>query len=174
MKDLTKMREALQDAIKWREPEVKVSTSELQSVLNRLDRFQEHGEQVPKQFGYIISDDLRNMRNGTHMFAKVKRRNSGRFDCPIYFMTMPKPDPCPVPGGIYYNAEDDSFYSDFDNEGMGAAFWQNWRRRKADFPQQRMPELQRKILQDLEDCMVDLDSPEPTHFFGLTNLAEKT
>ncbi len=177
MKDLTSLREALQDAIKWRDSTLKVSTSDLQSVLDRMDRFLEHGDQLPKLFGYIITDDLRNMRKGTHMFAKVKRRNTGRFDCPIYFMDMPEPELGPIPNDVYYNEGEDYFFSERSGRNMGGAFWQMWRRRKADFPQRRMTSAERETLQDLEDCMPDLDAPPPEHFSGIdviTQPLEKT
>ncbi|WP_288077378.1 hypothetical protein [Pseudomonas sp.] len=167
MIDLTYLRAELSKAYQENQKTVLVDRAELQSVIDRLHRFQEHGDQVPKLFGFIISDDLRNMRRGSHMFAKVKRRNTGRFDCPIYFMDMPKADPNPVPDDVYYNAEEDNFYSEITNYSMGGAFWQTWRRRKADFPQRRMTEMERQTLDDLEDCMPDLSAPAPTHFSGI-------
>jgi hypothetical protein len=167
MIDLTYLRAELSKAYQENQKTVLVDRAELQSVIDRLHRFQEHGDQVPKLFGFIISADLRNMRQGTHMFAKVKRKNSGRFDCPIYYLDMPKADH-PVPEDVYYNAEDGNFYSELTGSGMGGAFWQTWRRRRDDFPQRRMTDLERHGLEDLEDCMPDLSAPPLTHYSGLT------
>lgn len=159
MMDLTYLRAELAKAYQEGQKTVLVDRAELQSVIDRLHRFQEHGDQVPKLFGYIISDDLRNMRKGTHMFAKVKRRGTGRFDCPIYFMDMPKPNAHPIPEDVYYRPLEDAFYSELDDRPMGMAFWQTWRRRKADFPRRRMTDQERQELEELEDCMPDLNMP---------------
>ena len=177
MNDLTFLRVELLTAQKEGQRRVTVSTADLQSILHRLDRHEEHGEKVPHLFGYIISDDLRNMRRGTHMFAKVKRRNTGRFDCPIYYIDLPRPDLPPVPPDVYYSASEDTFFSEHDGEKLGMAFWQTWRKRKADFPKRRMTSAERETLKDLEDCMPDLDAPPPTQFSGLDVLtapSEKT
>lgn len=177
MMDLTYLRAELSKAYQENQKTVLVDRAELQSVIDRLHRFQEHGDQVPKLFGFIISDDLRNMRRGSHMFAKVKRRNTGRFDCPIYFMDMPEPELGPIPNDVYYNEGEDYFFSERSGRNMGGAFWQMWRRRKADFPQRRMTSAERETLQDLEDCMPDLDAPPPEHFSGIdviTQPLEKT
>lgn len=169
MKDLTYLRAELSKAYQEGQKTVLVDRAELQSAIDRLHRLQEHGDQTPKLFGYIISDDLRSMRRGEHMFAKVKRRNSGRFDCPIYFMDLPKtdPEPGPVPEDVYYNAEEDYFFSDVTGRNMGGAFWQTWRRRREDFPQRRSTARERQFLEELEDCMPDLSAPLPTHFSGI-------
>ena len=178
MIDLTYLQAELVRAHQEGRKNIMVDRSELQSIVHRLQRFQEHGDQVPKLFGFIISNDLRNMRAGTHMFAKVKRRNSGRFDCPIYYLDVPRADPSPVPEDVYYNAVDDSFYSEVSGRNMGGAFWQIWRRRKADFPKRRMTDQESKELDDLEDCMPDfrfLDDNAPAYFSGILSATpEKT
>lgn len=172
MKDLTYLRAELSKAYQEGQKTVMVDRAELQSVIDRLHSLQEHGDQVPKPFGFIISADLRNMRQGSHMFAKVKRRNTGRFDCPIYFMDMPdkEPEPGPVPEDVYYDEGEDYFFSDVSGRNMGGVFWQTWRRRKADFPQRRSTPRERRFLEELEDCMPDLNAPLPTHFSGIVSI----
>ena len=174
MIDLTYLQAELVRAHQEGQKTIMVDRSELQSIVHRLQRLQEHSDQVPKLFGYIISNDLRNMRSGSHMFAKVKRRNTGRFDCPIYYLELPnaEPDPGPVPENVYYNAAEDYFFSDVSGRNMGGAFWQTWRRRKADFPQRRSTPRERQFLEELEDCMPDLSAPPPTHFSGISAVSE--
>lgn len=158
MKDLTYMRAALVKAYQEGEKTINVDRAELQSVVDRLFRLQEHSDKVPKLLGYIIGNDLRNMRLGHHMFAKIKRKNTGRFDCPVYFLEMPKPteapDAAPVPTDVYYDVDSDQFHSMHDNRCLGIAFWQVWRNRKDDFP--GLPGSE-----ELEDCMPDFDSMDP-------------
>lgn len=158
MKDLTYMRAELVMAYQEGRKTITVDRAELQSIVDRLHRLQEHSDKVPKLLGYIIGNDLRNMRLGHHMFAKIKRKNTGRFDCPVYFLEMPKateaPEVAPVPPDVYYDAEGDHFYSKHDNRCMGMAFWQVWRNRRLDFPS--WPENK-----ELEDCMPDFDSMDP-------------
>jgi hypothetical protein len=155
MIDLTYLRAELVRAQQEGQSLVRVSASELQSVINRLDRHEEHGDKVPKLFGYIISSDLRNLRVGSHMFAKVKRKGTGRFDCPVYFLDMPDQEKPPVPDGVYYDADADYFYSELNGTGMGMAFWEAWRKRKDDFPARPMTAMERQALEDLDDCIPD-------------------
>lgn len=70
-----------------------VSVAELHSLLHKLEHLEElvrRTGKIPRSAGYAISQDLRNLCSGTHMFLKVKRKPTGRFDCPLYFLEIPK------------------------------------------------------------------------------------
>lgn len=68
---------------------MKVSVSELKSILHRLGRFEEEQTKPVKPFGWTISSEMRNMCCGKATFIKVKRSRTGRHDCQVFFRDIP-------------------------------------------------------------------------------------
>lgn len=70
-----------------------VDVTELHALLHQLDHLKDlvdRAGKIPRKAGFAISQDLRNLCSGTHMFMKVKKNPTGRFDCPLYFLDIPK------------------------------------------------------------------------------------
>lgn len=40
-----------------------------------------------------------------------------------------------IPDGVYFKSNHDNFYFEETQDGMGEAFYQTWRERRAEFPQ---------------------------------------
>lgn len=45
------------------------------------------------------------------------------------------PNGCGIPAGVYFKAAHDNFYFEETQDGMGEGFYQEWRARRAEFPQ---------------------------------------
>lgn len=94
--DLDFLRADLALAQKSGTKKVMINTDELQALIDRgdkaIDMLANTDADKFKPAGFIVGDHLRNVCDGSVMFAKIKRRKTGLHNTQLYFRDIPGED----------------------------------------------------------------------------------
>lgn len=90
--DLSYLKAELSQAQQSGAKKILINTSELQAVIQKLEKILIATAELPKPLGYIIGDHARNLCDGGAAFAKIKRRKSELYSTQVFFIALATED----------------------------------------------------------------------------------